>query len=70
MSFSVWVPSMPHILSPLLPSHPDILPIIREIRDASNLPEIGLEEDGFTEFLLNDEELDWDQITNRISPKA
>lgn len=50
------------LLSKLLPSHPDLLPIIQDIREKHDIPEVGLEEDGFTEFLLHEEDLDWDKI--------
>jgi hypothetical protein len=48
-----------NLFSTLLPSHPDLLPIPQNIREKYNIPEIGPDDDGITEILLNDENIDW-----------
>jgi hypothetical protein len=42
-------------LGTLLPSHPDILPIERAIREMYNLPETSPDDDPTTEIYLGDE---------------
>jgi hypothetical protein len=41
-------------LGTLLPSSPDFLPIIQELRDKYNLPEISPNDDGITKIYLGD----------------
>jgi hypothetical protein len=39
------------LIGKLLPSHPDLLPIIKEIRAKFDIPEIGPEDDGVQKSL-------------------
>ena len=48
------------------PSHPDLQPILKDIRSKYNIPEIGPEDDGITEILLSDEYIDWDEVYQEI----
>ncbi|HCC79395.1 MAG: hypothetical protein A2X25_06715 [Chloroflexi bacterium GWB2_49_20] len=54
------------LFSSLLPSYPDLLPIIQEIREKYNIPEVGSEDGGMTEVLLADEQIDWDAVRQDI----
>lgn len=49
-------------LGTLLPSSPDFLPIIQELRDKHNLSEISPDDDGMKEILLSGENIDWQAI--------
>ncbi len=48
-------------LGTLLPSHPDIRPIIQKIREKYGIPEI-VSSDGLKEILLFDHEIDWEAM--------
>lgn len=43
------------LLGTLLPSHPDLIPIIREVRQKYKLPEISLDAEPIEEIYLEDE---------------
>jgi len=58
------------LISSLLPSHPDILPILQNIRDKYKIPEISPEDDGITEILLADGQIDWDAVRQEIELKC
>jgi hypothetical protein len=48
------------LLGSLFPALPDFQPIIQNIREKINIPEISPEDDdGITEILLTDEQIDW-----------
>ncbi len=54
------------LLSTILPSHPDFLNIINNIRKKYDIPEISPEDDGITEILLDDNQIDWDAVRQDI----
>jgi len=51
-----------NLFSTLLPYHPDLLPILQNIRDKYNIPEIGPDDDGLKEILLSDKYIDWQSV--------
>jgi hypothetical protein len=57
------------ILGDLLPSHPDILPIIEAIREKYNLPEITDPEDSIQEVFLNDEPVTFEEFRREIKSR-
>ena len=50
--------NLPKFIETLLPSSPDFSPIIQTIKDKYKLPEISPDDDGITEVLLADEQID------------
>lgn len=54
------------LIGSLLPSHPDIIPIIKEIRKKYNIPEIYTEDNELLEILFLDEVINWKQIREDI----
>jgi hypothetical protein len=54
------------LFSTLLPSHPDLLPILKNIREKYNIPEIGPDDDGMKEILLSDKDIDWQAVHQEI----
>jgi hypothetical protein len=50
----------PQLLGKLIPSHPDLLPIIENIREKCQIPEVRPEDDDITKVLLTNYEIDWD----------
>lgn len=58
------------LFSLLLPSHPDLLPIIQEIRRKYNFPEVGPDDDGITEILLADKTIDWLAVRQDIETQV
>ena len=44
--------------------HPDLLPIIENIREKYQFPEIRPEDDDITQVLLTNCEIDWDAVRN------
>jgi hypothetical protein len=48
------------IIGKLLPTHPDIFPILVDIREKFDIPDISPEGDVITEIFLADEQIDWD----------
>jgi hypothetical protein len=46
-----------------LPSHPNLQPILEDIRANFNIPEIGLEDEDYGEFLLSDVCIPWDIVS-------
>ena len=50
----------------LLPSHPDIFPILQKVREKYQIPEIRPEDDGFIETLLTEYEIDWHEVRQEI----
>ena len=50
------------LFSFLLPSHPDLLPILQEIREKYDIPEITQEDEGIHELLLCENDLDLEKI--------
>jgi hypothetical protein len=50
------------LFSSLVPGHPDIQPILQNIREKYDILEISPEDDGITEILLTDEQIDWDAV--------
>jgi len=54
------------LLSKLLPSHPDFYPIVQAIREKYNIPEVSKSDDGITEILLSDQDIDWKSVHNDI----
>jgi hypothetical protein len=54
------------LFSSLLPSHPDLLPIIKRIREKYNIPEIDPDDFGMKEILLSDNDIDWQSVLQEI----
>ena len=50
----------------LLPTHPEILPILEEIREKYQLPEISPQDDSLKILVRYELELDWDAIHAEI----
>jgi hypothetical protein len=57
------------LIGSLLLSHEQFLPILNKIRDKYDIPEISPEDDGITEILLVDEDIDWDEVHQEIKEK-
>lgn len=57
------------LIGTLLPSHQYFIPILKDIREKYNIPEIGPEDDGITEILLADEDIDWEEVHQEIKNK-
>ena len=53
----------------LLPTHPDILPIIEAVRKKYDIPEINPNDEDFIEFLISNEEYDWQAIREEIEQR-
>jgi hypothetical protein len=54
----------------LLPPHPDILPILNDIREKYQIPPISLTDDAFRIFLENGLEIDWKAVHAEILKSA
>ena len=52
------------LVGKLLPGHPDVFPIIENIREKCQIPEVRPEDDGITHVLLTNYETDWDAVLN------
>jgi hypothetical protein len=57
------------ILGKLLPSHPDILPILKEIREKYKIPEISPTDDSLKVLLEYELEIDWKAVHAEILEK-
>ena len=53
------------LLGKLMPGHPDILPIIENIRDKYNIPPMNPEDD-IDVILLTRDDIDWDAVHQDI----
>lgn len=53
----------------LLPTHPDILPIIEAVKKKYDIPEINPNDEDFIEFLISNEEYDWQAIREEIEQR-
>lgn len=62
--------SQSKLFTSLLPSHPDLLPILQEIREKYAIPEIGPEDEGIHELLLSDSDLNLEEIQKEIYQKV
>lgn len=58
------------LLGTLLPSHPDLIPILSDIRDKYNLPIIDQEDDALKEIILADQDIDLEAIQKEIEEKV
>jgi hypothetical protein len=54
------------LFSSLLPSHPDLHPILQNIRNKYGIPEIDHDYIGMNEILLSDNEIDWQSVHQEI----
>ena len=54
------------LLKSLLPGHRDILPILQEIREKYDIPEIDPEMDDFNEIFYADDQIDWEAVRHDI----
>lgn len=50
------------LLGTLLPGHPDFFPIIKNIREKYQIPEILPEDEDFANILLTNNEIDWQSV--------
>lgn len=57
------------LISALLPSHPDLQPILIDIREKNNIPDIDPGDDSITEILLSDDEINWEEIKFELSSR-
>jgi hypothetical protein len=51
-----------NLFSTLLPSHPDLLPILQNIKEEYNILEIDPDQNGIKDILLSDMDIDWQAI--------
>lgn len=58
-----------NFIGTLLPSEEQFLPILKEIRVKYNIPEVVPDDDGITEILLADENIDWEEVHQEIKEK-
>jgi hypothetical protein len=58
------------LLGKLLPGHPDILPIIENIREKYQIPPINPEDDDITQLLLTNDEIPWDAVRRDIDDQV
>jgi hypothetical protein len=49
-----------------LPSHPDFLPILQNVRSKYNILEFDPDDDGIKEILLSDVNIDWQAVRQEI----
>ena len=54
------------LLGKLLPTHPDILPILEEIREKYNIKYVKPEDDSLKELLDYGLEIDWEAVHSQI----
>ena len=57
------------LLGKLLPGHPDIFPIIQNIREKYQIPPVEPEDD-ITEILLTRDDIDWDAVKRDIDTQV
>lgn len=57
------------LLGKLLPSHPDILPILEEIREKYNIKDVKPTDDSLKELLKYGLEIDWKAVHAEILEK-
>jgi hypothetical protein len=50
------------LLGKILPSHPDIFPIIENIREKYKIPPINPEDSDITQLLLTNDEIPWEAV--------
>ena len=55
------------LLKSLLPGYRDILPILQEIREKYNIPEIDPEMDDFNEIFYANDQTDWEAVRQDIN---
>jgi hypothetical protein len=58
------------LFSSLLPSHPDLLPILQNIRNKYGIPEIDPDDIGMKEILLSDNDIDWLSVRQEIEAQV
>jgi hypothetical protein len=58
------------LLGKLLPGHPDISPIIENIREKYGIPPIDPENQDITELLLTNYEIDWEAVRQDIEEQV
>jgi hypothetical protein len=58
------------LFSSLLPSHPDLLPILQNIRKKYGIPEINPDDIGMKEILLSDNDIDWLSVRQEIEAQV
>jgi len=54
------------LFSSLLPSHPDLLPILQNIRNKYGIPEIDPDDIGMKEIFLSDNDINWQSVHQEI----
>jgi len=57
------------LLGKLMPGHPDIFPIIENIREKYSIPPVDLEDD-IDEILLTRDDIDWDAVKQDIDAQV
>ena len=58
------------LLGTILPSHPDLIPIVNDIRCKYDLPEIDAEDDVLRGIILSDQDIDFEAMQNEIEEKV
>jgi hypothetical protein len=58
------------LLGKLLPGHPDIFPIIENIREKYQIPPVNPEDDDITQLLLTNYEIPWDAVRRDIEDQV
>lgn len=58
------------LLGTILPSHPDLIPIVNDIRAKYDLPEIDVEDETLKEIILTDQDIDFEAIQKEIKEKV
>ncbi|MBI5963982.1 MAG: hypothetical protein HY863_10940 [Chloroflexi bacterium] len=58
------------VLGNVLSSHPDILPIIRDVREKYNIPEITAEDSALLDILFSDESIDWETVRKDVEERV
>lgn len=58
------------LLGEPFPSHPDVIPIIKNIREKYQIPPIDPEDEDITELLLTNYEIDWEAVRRDIETQV
>ena len=58
------------LLGKLMPGHPDIFPIIENIRDKYQIPEVRPEDGDITQVLLTNNDIDWNAVRADIETRV
>lgn len=56
-------------LGTLIPSHPDLLPIIQAVREKYDIPTFTTDDEALIELIFSDKEIDWSEVRKDIEER-